>query len=87
MNRRSILLVHRRRGPLVKRYVVTLDRQERGLLLAISRKGSHHSSKTVNALVMLNCDEGDFYDRRVRGEDIACVLQVSARKMDRLKKR
>ena len=71
----------------MKRYVVTLDRQEREELLAITQKGSHRSRKIVNALILLNCDDGEFNDRRIRGEDVAHVLQVSARKVDRVKKR
>ena len=42
----------------------------------------------VNALILLNCDEGPFNERRVRGgEDIAEILRISARKVDRVKKR
>ena len=71
----------------MKRYVVTLQREERDELAAITRKGSHQSQKVVNALVLLNCDEGDFNDRKQSGEAIAGVLRISARKVDRVKRR
>ena len=71
----------------MKRYVVTLERQERDNLAQITRKGSHQSQRVVNALVLLNCDEGEFNDRKVPGETIASILRISARKVDRVKKR
>lgn len=71
----------------MKRYRVTLERQERGELEGITRKGSHQSQKVINALILLNCDEGEFNERQVRGEDVAEILRISARKVDRVKKR
>ena len=71
----------------MKRYAVTLEKGERDELGAVTRKGSHRSQKVLNALILLNCDEGAFNDNRVRGEAIAEVLRVSARKVDRVKKR
>jgi transposase len=71
----------------MKIYKVTLEEKERHQLEAITRKGSHQSRKVINALVLLNCDEGAFNQRHVRGEDVARILQVSMRKIDRVKKR
>lgn len=71
----------------MERYKVTLLEAERGELEAITRKGSHQSQKVINALILLNCDEGHWSDRRARGEDIADILHVSLRKLDRIKKR
>ena len=71
----------------MKRYVVTLEKGERAELEAITRKGSHRSQKVINALILLNCDESEFNDRRARGEAIAGVLRISVRKVDRVKKR
>ena len=34
-----------------------------------------------------NCDEGEFNDHRTRGEDVANILRISMRKVDRVKKR
>jgi transposase len=71
----------------VKRYRVTLEREEQDELERITRKGSHQSQKVINALILLNCDEGDFNEHRVRGEDVAEILRISLRKVDRVKKR
>ena len=71
----------------MKVYKVTLAAKEREGLEAITRKGSHQSQKVINALILLNCDEGSFNPVRSRGEDVANVLRISARKVDRVKKR
>ena len=71
----------------MKRYVVTLEVQEREALETITRKGSHQSQKVINALILLNCDEGEHNRQRTRGEAIAEVLRISARKVDRVKRR
>jgi transposase len=41
----------------------------------------------LNALILLNCDEGRFQDCRMKNEDIAAVLKISLRKIDRVKRR
>jgi hypothetical protein len=71
----------------MKKFKVTLAQEERENLEAITRKGSHHSQRVVNALILLNCDEGEFNAQRARGEDIAQILRISMRKVDRVKKR
>ena len=71
----------------MKRYAVTLEEEEREDLAAITSKGSHRSQKVINALILLNCDEGDFNERRATGEAIADILRISMRKVDRVKKR
>ncbi len=71
----------------MKRYVVILEKAERDELAGITRRGSHRSQKVINALILLNCDEGEFNERRARGEAVAEVLRISARKVDRVKKR
>jgi transposase len=68
-------------------YKVTLLADEREELGAITHKGSHQSQKVINALILLNCDEGEFNDLRARGEDVANILRISMRKIDRVKKR
>ena len=57
------------------------------MLEAMVQKGSHRSQKVLNALVLLNCDEGRFQDHRVKNEDVVSVLRISMRKIDRVKKR
>ena len=71
----------------MKRYVVTLEKQERDDLAEITRKGSHRSQKVINALILLNCDEGEFNERKASGEAIAGILRISMRKVDRVKRR
>ena len=71
----------------MKRYLVELEAGEREALAAMTRKGSHRSQKVINALVLLNCDEGEFNERRTTGGAIAGVLRISARRVDRVKKR
>ena len=71
----------------MKRYKVTLAKEERENLEAITRKGSHQSQRVLNALVLLNCDEGECNAQRARGGDVARILRISMRKIDRVKKR
>ena len=71
----------------MRRYKVTLEKEEREALHKITEKGSHKSQKVLNALILLNCDEGGFQERRAKNEEIAGVLQVSMRKIDRVKKK
>jgi len=71
----------------MKRYKVTLEEEERESLKAITRRGSHNSQRVINALILLNCDEGKFQERAVKNEDVAAVLKISMRKIDRVKKR
>jgi len=71
----------------MKKYKVTLTEDERSKLKAITSKGSHRSQRVLNALILLNCDEGEFQEARSKNEVITSVLQVSMRKIDRVKKR
>lgn len=75
---------HRR----MEKYTVTLSQKEREQLQAMLRKGSHASQKVLNALILLNCDEavGGAGQQR-SSQQIADVLHVSARKIDRVKRR
>ena len=70
----------------MRKYKVTLERGERDGLDAITRKGSHKSQKVINALILLNCDEGEFQSERMKNEDVAAVLKISMRKIDRVRK-
>ena len=71
----------------MKRYVVTLGEAERKELTGITSKGSHRSQKVINALILLNCDEGEYNERRTTGDAIAAILRISLRTVDRVKKR
>ena len=71
----------------MKKYIVTLTRDEREMLSRITSKGKHRSQKILNALVLLGCDEGDFQKKRSTNREIAKVLNISMKKIDRVKKR
>ena len=71
----------------MKKYKVTLTKREREELNDIVSKGSHKSQKVMNSLILLNCDEGEFQNQRSKNEEISKVLNISMRKIDRVKKR
>ena len=71
----------------MKKYKVTLTEEERSELKTLTSKGSHRSQKVLNALILLNCDESEFQDDRSINELVASVLQISMKKIDRVKKR
>ena len=71
----------------MRKFKVTLEQQERDSLVAITQKGNHQSRKVLHALILLHCDQGQFQDRCLRNEDVAAVLKISMRKIDRVKKR
>jgi transposase len=70
------------------KYKITLQAEEREQLEAMKSKGTHAAHKLINALILLNCDETSRGQAKRRSsEEIAQVLQVSARKIDRVKRR
>ena len=71
----------------MKKYVVTLTEEERNTLSAVSAKGSHKSQKIINSLILLGCDAGEFQKKHSTNEEIARVLNISMKKIDRVKKR
>jgi transposase len=71
----------------MKKYVVTLSKEERDTLRELTFKGTHKSQKILNAQILLGCDEGAFQTERSTNEEIARVLGTSMRKIDRVKKR
>lgn len=74
-------------GLVMRKYVVTLSREEREFLSELTTKGKHRSQKILNALILLGCDEGEFQEKRSTNEEISRVLGISMRKIDRVKKR
>ena len=50
-------------------------------------KAKHAAQKVINALILLNCDQSQGRDDRRTSQEIAEVLQVSERKIDRVKRR
>jgi transposase len=71
----------------MKKYIVTLDGGERKDLEALTSKGKHKSQKILNALILLACDEGKYQIKRSINEEITRVLNISMKKIDRVKKR
>jgi transposase len=71
----------------MNKYIVTLTKEERELLGDLASKGEHKSQKILNALILLGCDAGDYQINRSKNEEIAKVLNISMKKIDRVKKR
>ena len=64
-----------------------LTKDERENLSVLTSKGKHKSQKILNALILLGCDEGEYQKKRSINEEIAQILNISMRKIDRVKKR
>ena len=75
------------RGLNMKKYIVTLTKDERETLTALTSKGKHKSQKMLNALILLGCDEGVHQTNRSTNDEISRILNISMRKIDRVKKR
>lgn len=71
----------------MRKYIVTLSVEEREQLEALSSRGSHKSHKVLNALILLNCDDGEHQDGRSTNEQVSRVLKVGMRTIDRVKRR
>ncbi len=67
-------------------YKVTLTRDERESLMAITRKGSHTAKKVIHSLILLNVDQGEHSENKQTNEDICRILKTGMRTIDRLKK-
>ena len=71
---------------MMEKYIVTLESHERAQLEALVSKGRHASQTVVSALILLNCDTSVERQRRRGSEELAEVLQISAKKIDRVKR-
>ena len=67
-------------------YKVTLTKEERGQLKAVISKGKHSSLQYRNACILINCDEG-VYSQKLQNEQIAQVLHINTKTVERLKQR
>ena len=73
---------------MAKKYTVTLTQEERNDLEQIITKGKHSSQIYRNGYILLNKDEGVHQGAiKVTNEEVAKVLQISMRTIDRVKKR
>jgi hypothetical protein len=68
-------------------YTVTLTEDERKSLYEFTSKGKHDSQQILNALILLNCDKSEWNVNHSTNEEISHVLNISMRKIDRVKKR
>lgn len=68
------------------RYKVTLTKEERQQLKDILAKGKHSSQKYRNACILINADEGK-YGQKLSNEQIAQVLQINTKTVERVKQR
>ena len=71
----------------MKKYTVTLTKDEHEFLGKLASKGKHKSQKILNALILLGCDMSEYQTKRSTNEEIARVLNISMKKIDRVKKR
>ena len=71
----------------MRKYIVTLTENERETLGALTCRGKHKSQKIINSLILLACDEGEFQKKRSTNKEIARILNISMKKIDRVKKR
>jgi transposase len=68
------------------RYSIKLAKSEVEELMSIINKGSHTSQTFRTAYILLNCDEGE-YSEKVTNEQLAKVLKIGMRTIDRVKKK
>jgi hypothetical protein len=71
----------------MEKYIVSLNEEERLYLHEITRKGSHKSQKVLNALILLNVDVNRPKSSKSTNESISSHLNISMKKIDRVKKR
>jgi hypothetical protein len=71
----------------MNRYTVTLTEDEREALCELASKGKHNSQQILNALILLNCDKSEWNISHSTNEEISRVLNISMRKIDRVKRR
>lgn len=68
------------------RYKITLTKEERGELEAMTRSGKIPAKKFMHARALLLCDAGEYGDRW-KVADVAAALGVTSRTIEHLKKR
>jgi phosphoribosyl-ATP pyrophosphohydrolase len=68
-------------------YTVTLTKDERKALHELTSKGKHNAQQILNALILLNCDKSEWNVNHSTNEEISRILNISMRKIDRVKKR
>jgi len=69
------------------KYRIKLSKDEVDELNSIVKKGSHSTQAYKAALVLLNCDEGEYSQGKSLNKDISKVLKISMRTIDRIKQK
>ena len=69
------------------KYRIKLTQEEVSELSSIIKKGSHTTQAYRAAYVLLNCDEGEYSRGKLTGEQIASVLRIGMRTIDRIKEK
>ena len=72
---------------IMAKYRIKLTQDEISELSSIVKKGSHTSQSYRAAYVLLNCDEGEYSLGKSTNEQIAKVLKIGMRTIDRIKKK
>jgi len=62
----------------MNRYAVTLTEDERKDLCELLSKGKQNSQKILNALILLNCDKGEWNVNHSTNEEISRILNITA---------
>ena len=57
-------------------YTVTLNQEDRNELKSITEKGSHKRQKVLNALILLDCDRGEFQKNYSKNEEVSRILDI-----------
>jgi transposase len=68
------------------RYTIKLTGEEVAELTGIISKGAHSTYTFRHAYILLNCDEGP-YGHKVGNEQLAKILRVNSRTIERVKRR
>jgi transposase len=68
------------------RYKVTLTKDEHEQIKSVLGKGKHSSQQYRNACILINSDEGS-YGQKLSNEQIAQVLQINTKTVERVKQR
>jgi hypothetical protein len=69
----------------MNKYKVSLQMEEREDLEDITRKVTDQSQAVTYALILLNCDEGEFNEPHSAGTNVVTILRIRMRKIDRVK--
>jgi transposase len=69
-------------------YRVSLTQEERSFLVSLTKNGKHSSRKLIHALILLNCDKGEFSEApKLSNKEVAEFLKVGESMVERIKRR